>query len=53
MSRIESGKIHLEEQEANLSDMLHDIKTIISGQIHAKQLELYMDVIDVTEEDVF
>ena len=53
MSRIESGKIHLEEQEANLSDMLHDIKTIISGQIHAKQLELYMDVIDVTDEDVF
>ena len=41
MSRIESGKIHLEEQEANLSDIFHDIKTIISGQIHAKQLELY------------
>lgn len=53
MSRIESGKIQLEEQEANLSDMLHDIKTIISGQIHAKQMELYMDVLDVTDEDVF
>ncbi|MCF2680080.1 response regulator [Faecalicatena contorta] len=53
MSRIESGRIHLEETEANLSDMLHDIKTIISGQIHAKQLELYMDVIDVTDEDVY
>ena len=32
--------------------MLHDIKTIIGGQIHAKQLELYMDVMDVTDEDV-
>ena len=53
MSRIESGKIHLEEQEANLSDILHDIKTIIGGQIHARQLELYMDVMDVTDEDVF
>ena len=53
MRRIESGRIHLEETEANLSDMLHDIKTIISGQIHAKQLELYMDVIDVTDEDVY
>ncbi|MDO5390105.1 MAG: response regulator [Eubacteriales bacterium] len=53
MSRIESGKISLEETEANLSDILHDIKTIISGQIHAKQLELYMDVMDVTDEDVF
>ena len=53
MSRIESGKINLEETQANLSEMLHDIKTIVSGQIHAKQLELYMDVIDVTDEDVY
>ena len=36
MSRIESGKIHLEETEVSLSDVLHDLKTIISGQIHAK-----------------
>ena len=33
--------------------MLHDLKTIISGQIHAKQLELYMDAMDVTNEDVY
>ena len=53
MSRIESGKIHLEETEVSLSDVLHDLKTIISGQIHAKQLELYMDAMDVTNEDVY
>ena len=53
MSRIESGKIHLEETEVCLSDVLHDLKTIISGQIHAKQLELYMDAMDVTDEDVY
>ena len=53
MSRIESGKIHLEETEVSLSDVLHDLKTIISGQIHAKQLELYMDVMDVINEDVY
>ena len=53
MSRIESGKIHLEEVEVNLSDVLHDLRTIVSGQIYAKQLELYMDVMDVTEEDVY
>ena len=53
MSRIESGKIHLEETETNLSDVLHDLKTIVSGQIHAKQLELYMDAMDVTDEDVY
>ena len=53
MSRIESGKIHLEETEVSLSDVLHDLKTIIGGQIHAKQLELYMDAMDVTNEDIY
>ena len=53
MSRIESGKIHLEETEVSLSEVFHDLKTIISGQIHAKQLELYMDAMDVTNEDVY
>ena len=53
MSRIESGKIRLEETEVNLADILHDLRTIISGQIHAKQLELYMDIMDVTDEDVY
>ena len=53
MSRIESGKIHLEETEVSLSDVLHDLKTIISGQIYAKQLDLYMDAMDVTNEDIY
>ncbi len=53
MSRIESGKLQLEETEVNLAEMLHDIKTIVGGQIHAKQLELYMDALDVTDEDVY
>ena len=35
MSRIESGKIHLEETEVCLSDVLHDLKTIISGHPHS------------------
>ena len=53
MSCIESGKIHLEETEVSLSDVLHDLKNIISGQIHAKQLDLYMDAMDVTNENVY
>ena len=53
MSRIESGKIHLEETEVSLSDVLHDLKNILSGQIHAKQLDLYMDAMDVTNENVY
>lgn len=53
MSRIESGKLHLVETEVNLSDILHEIKTIVSGQIHEKRLELYMDMQGVTDEDVY
>ncbi len=53
MSRIASGKIHLEETEVSLSEVLHDLKTIVSGQIHAKQLELYMDAMDMTDENVY
>ena len=53
MSRIESGKTHLEETAVNLYELLHDLRTIISGQIHAKRLELCMDLKGVTDEDVF
>ena len=53
MSRIESGKLHLEESDVNLKDMLHDLKTLISGQINAKQLTLQMNDPDVMNENVF
>ena len=53
MSRIESGKTHLEETAVNLYEVLHDLRTIISGQIHAKRLELCMDLKGVTDEDVY
>lgn len=53
MSRIESGKLHLEENEVNLSELLHDIKTIISGQINAKSIDLYMDALDVINENIY
>ena len=53
MGCIESGKLRIEEREANLSDIFHEIKTIVSGQIHARQLELYMDIMNVRDEDVF
>lgn len=53
MSRIESGKIYLEETECNLSEILHDLNTIIIGQIEGKQQELLMDAVDVINEDVY
>lgn len=53
MSRIESGKIHLEETEVNLSEVLHNLKSIVSGQVRTKQLELSMDAVNVSDEDVY
>ena len=52
MSKIESGKLHLEETEANLSEILNDMKTIVIGQILAKHLELHLEMKDVTDKDV-
>ena len=48
-----SGKIYLEETECNLSEILHDLNTIIIGQIEGKQQELLMDAVDVMNEDVY
>ena len=53
MSRIESGKIHLEEKPCSLPDILHGLRNILQAEINAKQLELYMDTVDVWDEEIF
>lgn len=53
MSRIESGKLQLNYVNANLSEIFHDIKNIISGQIQAKNLDLHMNVVNVSDEDIY
>lgn len=53
MSRIESGKIHLEENACNLADIMHDLRSIIQSQISAKRQELFIDTVDVIDEDIF
>ncbi|MBR4544625.1 MAG: response regulator [Oscillibacter sp.] len=53
MSRIESGKIELDETLCSLPEILHDLNTIIVGQVEAKQQELTMDAVDVVNENVY
>ena len=53
MSRIESGKMHLEEKPCSLPDILHNLRSIIQADVHSKQLELYMDAMDVQNEDIY
>ena len=52
MSRIESGSVKIEENEVCIPDVLHDLKTIIQGNIQAKQQDLYIDTQDVVHENV-
>ncbi|MDE6529266.1 MAG: response regulator [Lachnospiraceae bacterium] len=52
MSRIESGKVQIKEQECNISEQMHNLVNIVQPQIKAKQLELFVDTFEVTNEDV-
>lgn len=52
MSRIESGKIELDESLCSLPQILHDLNTIIIGQAEAKQQELFMDAVGVSNENI-
>ena len=53
MSRIESGKIHLEEKACHLPDILQGVRNIVEADVHAKQLELYIDTVDVIDEEIY
>ncbi len=52
MSRIESGKMHLDDKPCGLPDILHGLRNILQADIHAKQLELYIDAVDVKNEEI-
>ncbi len=53
MSRIESGKVHIEERPENLADILQGVRNIIQSDIHAKHMELFIDTVDVVNEEVY
>ena len=53
MSRIESGKVQIQEKECNLSELLHTLVNIIQPQIKTKQLDFSIDTFDVANEDIY
>ena len=53
MSRIESGKVTINERPENLADILQELRNIIQSDVHAKRLELFIDTVDVTDEEVY
>ena len=52
MSRIESGKVQIKEQECNISEQMHNLVNIIQPQVKAKQLDLFIDIFDIVNEDI-
>ena len=52
MSRIESGKMNLNEKPESLAEILHTLRDIIHADINAKQIDLFIDTVDVTNERV-
>ncbi len=53
MSRIESGKVSINERPENLADILQGLRNIIQSDIHAKRMELFIDTVDVTDEEIY
>ena len=52
MSRIESGKVKLEERAVHLPDLVHDVRSIIQPNVAAKRLSLFIDTMDIEDEDI-
>ena len=53
MSRIESGKVTINEHPENLAEILQSLRNIIQSDIHAKRMELFIDTVDVTDEEIY
>jgi signal transduction histidine kinase/CheY-like chemotaxis protein len=52
MSRIESGKVSIDQQAMSLPDVMHDIRNISQANISAKQLDFFIDAVDVAHEGI-
>jgi len=52
MSKIESGKVDLNEEEFNISDIIDELISMVRPQIKAKEQELTVTIRDVVHEKV-
>lgn len=52
MSKIESGKINLKEEEFNISDLLNNMLLMVQPQIKQHNHNLQVRVMDIEHEDV-
>lgn len=52
MSRIESGRMKIEENPNSLSVIMHDLRNILQADINAKRLNFLIDTVDVVNERI-
>lgn len=52
MSRIESGRMQLEEVQCSLSEIMHGLRNILQADMKSKRLNFYIDTVDVFHENV-
>ena len=52
MSRIESGKMNLNEKGENLPDIIHTLRDIVQADIHSKQHDFFIDTVNVNDDDI-
>lgn len=52
MSRIESGKVVIEEKEEDLAEILHSLRNILMTDVRSKNLELYIDTMNIQNERI-
>ncbi len=53
MSRIESGKVHIEEKEENIIEILDGIENIVQADVQNKRLNFNIEKIDITDENIY
>jgi CheY-like chemotaxis protein len=53
MSRIESGKMRLDEQPENILELIQSIRNIIQTDINTRKLELSIDMAEISDENIY
>lgn len=52
MSHIESGKVHLEEKECNILNIIHELEMMVQADIRNKQINFSVEIRDIVHEEV-
>lgn len=53
MSRIESGKLQIEEESCNLLDIVHELNNIVQADVNERQLNYIVDTEEVPDEEIY